>query len=151
MSDASRQPTATEPIAQANGGRAPLLPLADQGFGVLMKHTAEDVARLVEQELELWKREIELEVERAKATFIIGAVGATGALLTLLSATATAVLVVSLVLPSWAAALVVTAAVAVVGTVGLGLARKRFDDRSPLTRITESLTRDDVEAGREPP
>lgn len=118
----------------------------DQDFGELVKRTAEDAAHLVEQEVLLLKRELELKVDRLQATVAIGTVGVVGAVLTLMTATATAVLGLSLVIPGWAAGLIVTAVWAVVSVMAIGWAKNRFDNQTIKPEITGRSVSRDVKA-----
>jgi uncharacterized membrane protein YqjE len=118
----------------------------DRDLGALLKATAQDATHLVEQEAKLLKREIELKVARAQRTLSIGAVGALGAMLTLATGTATVVLGLAALIPAWAAALIATAAWALIALLGLGWAKRR----SSLQSSTPDHTRKSIEPNANP-
>ena len=124
-----------------------LMSTEEVDFGELVQRTARDAAHLVEQEGLLFKREIELEIEHLKGTIAIGTVGAIVATLTLFTATATAILVLALVLPAWTAALIVATAWGAFSAIGLSaLAMVRLDDQTttPRPEIAERSVRRDA-------
>jgi Putative Actinobacterial Holin-X, holin superfamily III len=112
-------------------GVTPPEELRDESMGALFKKLSEDLSTLVRQELELAKVEASEKGKRFGIGFgMWGGAGLVG-LLALGALTAALILALALVLPEWAAALIVGAAyLAIAG--GLYLAGKeRVDEAMP--------------------
>jgi hypothetical protein len=98
--------------------------LKDRPIGELLKQLSQETATLVRQELELAKAELSQKGRTAGVgAGLVGAAGVVG-LAALGAFTASLVLLLALVLPSWAAALVVAAVYGAIAAV-LGLRGKR--------------------------
>jgi hypothetical protein len=110
--------------------------------------TTELVREVVREVGQLAKTHVELAAAEARADLRAGAaavtrfgVAAVAALMTLNLLLATAVLALARVLPAWAAGLVVSGAVAVIGAVA-GLLGWRRRVRAPLKRTRRALEED---------
>ena len=118
---------------------------ADRSIGDLVKFVSQDLSHLVRSEIQLAQVEV---TEKAKGLGAgIGAFGAAGvlALFGLGLLLTTAVLALSLVLPPWLAALIVTVVVFVIAGIAAVLGKKKVDQASPPvpTRAIDSV-KDDV-------
>jgi uncharacterized membrane protein YqjE len=97
---------------QLNGG--PAEDLQDRSIGDLTKQLTQDISELIRKELELAKAELS---EKARNLAVGGGLIAGGAVLGLVTLgclTAAAIMALAIVLPDWAAALIVGGAVALV-------------------------------------
>lgn len=120
--------------------------LRDRPIGELMGELARETSTLVRKELELAKVEMTEKGRRAGvgAGMLGGATAA--ALLALGSATAFAILVLDLVMPTWAAALIVTAIWAVVAFVLAQRGRDKVQEAGPVVpEQTIDTMKEDVE------
>ncbi|MFJ8196238.1 phage holin family protein [Streptomyces sp. NPDC096152] len=108
-------------------------PVGEHSVGELVQQATEQVSRLVRQELALAKEELTEKGRRAgRGGGLIGAAGAVGYVgLIALAGTGTAAL--SLVLPVWAAALIVTAVLFTVAGVLAATGRAQLRRATPPT------------------
>ena len=126
----------------ANGDR----PLKERGLGDLVRQLSGQVSTLVNQEVELAKTELaEKGKKAAPGAGMLGGAGV-AAMLALGSLTAFLILVLALVLPAWAAALIVTALWGAVAAV-LGLqGRERMREvGKPVPEKTIETVKEDVQ------
>jgi len=112
----------------------------DRSFSDVVQDILRNVQEIARSEVRLAKAEIGEEATKAQSSAVwlgAGAVVATYALLFLLL---TAVFALTLVMPSWAAALIVGAALAVVATLMLTGGVRRFKQIHPaLERTVETI------------
>jgi len=120
---------------------------ADRSIPELLQKLASDTTQLVRQEIQLAQAEIGQKVRtagRSLPLLAVTAVLAVGAFGTL---TATLILALAVVVPAWAAALIVTAVYAIVAAVtakiGIDALKKA---EAPGPEQTIETIRDDVEA-----
>jgi hypothetical protein len=113
--------------------------------GELVKELSRDVSTLVRQELELAKAEMAEKGRKAgPAAGMLGGAGVAG-LATLGALTAFLILVLDLVLPTWAAALIVTALwAAVAGVLALRGRQKAREVGKPMPEKTVDSVKEDV-------
>lgn len=115
----------------------------DRSLGNLFSDLSEKASLLVEQEVELAKREFQETLNQGIRDLIAATTGTVIALASLLVFIAAAVLALDLVMPAWLAALVVGALIAIIGGV---LAYMGIADLSHLKivpkKTSESLTKD---------
>ena len=137
-----------------NAGATPVEPVkagsADPSLGELIKFVSEDLSHLVRSEIKLAQVEV---TDKAKGLGVgIGAFGAAGvlALFGLGLLLTTAVLALSLVLPAWLAALIVTVVVFIIAGIAALLGKKKVNEAGPPvpTRAVESV-KDDVQEIKE--
>jgi hypothetical protein len=118
--------------------------LRDRSLGDLLRQLSQETATLVRQELELAKAEVS---QKGKVAGIgIGIVGAAGvvALLALGALTACLILLLDLVMPAWAAALIVAVVLGAVAAF-LGVrGKQKVQEATPLTpeQTTETVKED---------
>jgi uncharacterized membrane protein YqjE len=122
---------------------------ADRSIPELLRQLASDTTQLVRQEIQLAQAEIGQKVRtagRSLPLLALSAVLAAGAFATL---TATLILALAVVMPAWAAALIVTAVYAIVAAVtakiGIDALKKAG---APVPEQTIETIREDVEAVR---
>jgi uncharacterized membrane protein len=101
--------------------------LEEQSLRTLVKQLGNDASLLVRQEVELARREIEEKLSKARKELMALAAGAALAYVGLLGITAGVILVLSLTMAAWLAALIVGAglvlaggALVLIGKYGLG-------------------------------
>lgn len=110
-----------------NGGKP-----EHEGIGSAVKQLSEDLGILVRKELELARREMTEKAKEAGVGAGMLSGSAITGLLTLGSLTALLIIAISLALPAWLSALIVTVMWAVV-TLALALAgKKKIQDAGPL-------------------
>jgi uncharacterized membrane protein YqjE len=120
--------------------------LREQSTGDLVKQLTQQVSTLVRQEVELAK--VEMADKGKKAGVGIGMFGGAGvaALLGLGALTAFLILVLDLVMPAWAAALIVGVIwAAVAGVLALQGREKVKEVGTPLPEETTESVKEDVE------
>lgn len=115
----------------------------------LLRELSEDSSKLLRQESELFRREMQDHVDRAKREVAVLGAGGLLAYIGLLALTACLILLLDLVLPAWAAALIVGGAYVIVGGILLLAGREKLshEDLGP-TRTMDSVKKD-VRAMRE--
>jgi uncharacterized membrane protein YqjE len=136
-----------------DSGATPVQPTqdpADRSLGDLVKFVSEDLSHLVRSEIRLAQVEVTQKAKGLGAG--IGAFGAAGvlALFGVGLLLTTAVLALSLVLPAWLAALIVTVVVFVIAGIAALLGKKKVNEAGPPvpTRAVESV-KDDVQEIKE--
>ena len=120
--------------------------LRELGVGDLVKELSAQVSTLVRQEVELAKAEATEKGKKAGVGVGLLSGAALATLLMLGSLTAFAILVLSIVLPDWAAALLVTAAWgAAAAVLGLRGREKVRETGSPTPQKTVDSVKEDVQ------
>ena len=119
---------------------------ADRPIGELLRELGDEISTLVRQEIALAKVEIAEKVKPAAVSVgmfggtALFALGAFGALTTFLIA------LIALVLPVWAAALIVTAVYGIVAGVLAMTGKKKFQEATPLIpEQTAQTVKEDIE------
>ena len=118
--------------------------VGERSIADVLQDIAGDVQEIVRSEVKLAKTEVAEEIAKVKAAaplLIVGAVAAWFAALFLVWA---AVFALGVVLPMWAAALVVMGCLAIVGGVALAAGVKTLLHVSPPERTIESVKEDAV-------
>ncbi|MFJ3227411.1 phage holin family protein [Streptomyces sp. NPDC086783] len=116
----------------------------NQSVGELVGQATEQLSQLVRQEMTLAKEELAEKGRRAgKGGGMIGAAGAVG-YIGLMALAGTGVAALSLVLPVWAAALIVTAVLFVIAGVLAAMGRAQLRQATPPTpeRALDSVKAD---------
>jgi uncharacterized membrane protein YqjE len=134
----------------SEGGATAVEPVqspADRSLGELVKFVSEDLSHLVRSEIRLAQVEVRQKAKGLGAG--IGAFGAAGvlALFGVGLLLTTIVLALSLVLPGWLAALIVTVIVFVIAGIAALLGKKKVDAAGPPvpTRAVDSVKDDGAE------
>ena len=92
----------------------------------ILKDVLTNIQEIVRAEVRLAKAELGEELSRARSGGLLIAVGAVAAIFSALFLLLACVYVLGRVMPNWAAALMVAAAVGIAAAVTLGLGLKRF-------------------------
>jgi hypothetical protein len=121
-----------------------------ESLGELVGELAEDLSRLMRQELELAKAEIRQEAKKAgKATGMLAGAGFAGYMTAVLLSLA-AVFALGAVMPLGWAALIVAALWGIAGFVLFSTGRTRLREVSPKPERTVETLKEDVEWARHP-
>jgi uncharacterized membrane protein YqjE len=119
--------------------------VADRSFLDVFQDIIRNVQEMVRSEVRLAKTEIREEAARAKsATLLLGA-GVVTAIFAMLFLLLMIVYALALVMPSWKAALIVGAVLAVVASVILTAAIRRFKQIHPAPERTVKTIKENVE------
>jgi hypothetical protein len=105
----------------------------------ILQDVLTNIQDIVRGEVRLAKAELGEELNRARAGGLLIGVGALAAIFSTVFLLLACVYALSLVMPSWAAALLVAAAVGVTGAVTLGLGLKRFKTIQAAPKTAASL------------
>jgi hypothetical protein len=120
--------------------------LRDLPFGELVKQLAEETSMLVRQELELAKAEMTQKGKRAGLG--LGELGGAGlvALYALGGLTACFIAALALLVPVWAAALIVTVVYGIIAGVLAMIGRRQLQQSTPLApEKTQQTIKEDIE------
>jgi hypothetical protein len=115
----------------------------------LMRDLSHDTTLLVRQETELFRREMELRVNRLERQAAVFGGGGVVAYVGVLALTAAVILLLSLVMAAWGAALIVGAVYVTVGGLAVLLGRKRIREQSLEPEETVESVKQDVHAMQE--
>jgi len=102
------------------------MPMNDRPFSDVVQDIIHNVQEIVRSEVRLAKTEIREEAGKAKSAGLLIGIGAFTAFFAVAFLLVTAVYALSLVLPSWAAALIVAITLAVAAGITLNTGLKRF-------------------------
>ena len=117
----------------------------DRSFSDLFQDIIRNVQEIVRSEVRLAKTEIREEVVKAKSAMLFLGTGALTAIFAILFLLLTIVYVLALVVPSWAAALIVGGALAATANVMLMAGIKRFKKIHPTPERTVETIKENVE------
>ncbi|MGH7087646.1 MAG: phage holin family protein [Stellaceae bacterium] len=131
------------------GGEPLVTPARDKSLGTLFSDLAREAGRLIRQEAALARAEVVSGIGQAGAGAAYLAVG--GALLyaALLAFMVAAGFALGLVLPGWAAALIVGGVVLIVGGILLLIGRSNLAARNLMPQRTLSTLREDAQWAKE--
>ena len=121
------------------------MPTEDRSFSDVFQDILHNVQDIVRSEVRLAKTEIREEVGEAKSAAVMLGGGALTSIFALLFFLLTLVYALALVMPSWTAALVVGAALAVIATLMLITGRRRFKQIHPTPERTVETIKENVE------
>jgi len=110
----------------------------------ILQDIIRDFQEIVRSEVRLAKREIGDEVKKAKAATFLITLGALAALYAFLFLLVSLVDALALVIPHWAAALIVAAALAMIAGGTLRMGMKHFRRVHPLPERTVEILKEDV-------
>lgn len=117
--------------------------LDNRSIPELLKETWEETEKLFRQELELAVTELESRAKRAKTDLISASIAGAALYAGMLSLLAAVILLLSLAVAPWVAALIVGAATTIVGVALLAKAKKGLDpDNLKPERTVRSVKRD---------
>jgi uncharacterized membrane protein YqjE len=107
----------------------------DRSLSDVFQDIIRNVQEIVRSEVRLAKTEIQEEAVKAKAPTLLLGAGAVTAILAILFLLLMIVYALALVMPSWEAALIVGAVLAVVASVMLTAGRRRFKHIHPTPTV----------------
>jgi uncharacterized membrane protein YqjE len=111
----------------------------NRSISVVLHDIVGNVQDIVGAEVRLAKTEVLEELVKARSVGILFGVAAITAIFTILLLLLAVVSALSLVMPEWAAALLVAAGIGVVATVTLSIGIKRFKTIHAAPKVTASL------------
>jgi len=117
----------------------------DRSFSDVLQDIIRNVQEIVRSEVRLAKTEIREEAAKAKSSLLLLAAGALIAIFAMLFLLLTLVYALTLVMPNWAAALIVGAVLALVGSVVLTTGMRRFKQIQPTPVRTVETIKENVE------
>jgi uncharacterized membrane protein YqjE len=117
----------------------------DRSLSGVLQDIIRNVQEIVRSEVRLAKTEILEEAAKAKSSTLLLGAGAVTAIFAMLFFLLMIVYALTLVVPSWAAALIVGAALAVVASVMLTAGVRRFKQIHPTPERTVETIKENVE------
>lgn len=111
----------------------------DRSISVVLQDIVGNIQNIVRSEVRLAKTEVGEELRRARSAGVLFGVGAVTATFSALFFLLTIVYALTLVMPAWAAALIVAAGVGVIAAVSLALGMKRFKTIHAAPKTAASL------------
>ena len=117
----------------------------DRSFAEILQDVISNVQEIVRSEVRLAKAEIKEEAAKAKSSAMLLGVGAASAVFAVLFLLLMTVYALTLVMPNWAAALVVGGTLAIVAAVSLTAGMKRFKEIHPTPERTLETIKENVE------
>jgi uncharacterized membrane protein YqjE len=117
----------------------------DRSLSDVLQDVIRNVQEIVRSEVRLAKTEIREEATKAKSSALLLGAGAVTAIFAILFLLLMTVYVLALVLPSWAAALIVGAALAVAAALMLTAGVRRFKLIHPTPERTVETIKENVE------
>ena len=122
----------------------------DRSLSDVFQDIVRNVQEIVRSEVRLAKTEIREEAAKAKSAMLLLGAGAVTAIFAILFLLLMIVHALALVMPNWAAALIVGAALAVVAGVTLPAGIKRFKQIPPTPARTVGTIKEKVEWAKQP-
>jgi uncharacterized membrane protein YqjE len=117
--------------------------------GELISRLTEQTSTLIRDEMRLAQAELSAKAKHAGVGLGMFGAGGLFALLAAGSAVATVILALALVLPAWAAALIVTVVLAIVAAVAALLGKKQVAQATPTPERTVANVKYDVQTVKE--
>ena len=115
------------------------MPSGDRSIAVVLQDIIRDVQDIVRSEVRLAKTELREEITKARSASVLVGIGVLAGILSVFFLLLTAVYALSLIVPDWAAALIVAAGVAIVAGVTLGTGLKQFKTVHAAPKTVASL------------
>ena len=119
--------------------------VADRSFSDVFQDIIRNLQEMVRSEVRLAKTEIQEEVVKAKSSMGLLGAGAVSAIFAILFLLLMIVYALALVMPGWAAALIVGASLAVIACVTLTMGVKRFKQIHATPERTVETIKDNIE------
>jgi uncharacterized membrane protein YqjE len=117
----------------------------DRSLSVVLQDIVRNLQDILRSEVRLAKTELREEAVKAKSSALLTSAGAVTALFALLFLLFTIVYALSLVMPSWAAALIVGSVLAVFAALLLMAGVRRFKQIHPVPERTVGTLKENVE------
>ena len=121
------------------------MPARDRSVSEILQDTVRNVQEIVRSEVRLAKTEIREEGVKAKSSLLLLGGGAVTAVFATLFFLITALYALALVMPSWAAALIVGGVLALVATLMLTAGIRQFKQIHPTPDRTVETLKENVE------
>jgi uncharacterized membrane protein YqjE len=121
----------------------------DRSISDVLQDIIRNVQEIVRSEVRLAKTEIREELDKARSSTLLLGAGAATAMFAVLFLLLTVVYALALVMPEWAAAMIVGAALAAVAIVLLVVGLKRFKQIHPTPVRTVETIKENVEWARQ--
>lgn len=121
------------------------MPAGDRSFAEVLQDVVGNIQEIVRSEVRLAKAEIKEEAAKAKSSAMLLGIGAASAVYAVLFLLLMTVYALTLVMPNWAAALVVGGALAIVAAVAITAGVKRFKEIHPTPERTLETIKENVE------
>ena len=115
------------------------MPSGDRSIAVVLQDIIRDVQDIVRSEVRLAKTELREEITKARSASVLVGIGVLAGILSVFFLLLTAVYALALIVPDWAAALIVAAGVAIVSGVTLGTGLKQFKTVHTAPKTVASL------------
>jgi uncharacterized membrane protein YqjE len=129
----------------ADQGEEFLMGANERSFSDLFQDIVRDLQEIVRSEVRLAKTEIRDEAVKTKAALLLLAAGAMASTFAVLFLLLTIVYALSRIMPDWAAALIVGAALAATAGVLLNVGLKRFKQIHPTPERTVETIKENVQ------
>jgi cytochrome c biogenesis protein CcdA len=111
----------------------------DRSIAVVLQDIVRNIQDIVRSEVRLAKTELREEVTKARSASVLVGIGALAGIFSVFFFILTAVYALSLVVPDWAAALIVATGIAIVAGVTLGTGLRRFKAVHAAPKTVASL------------
>jgi uncharacterized membrane protein YqjE len=121
----------------------------DKSLTELLRELSSDSSKLVRQESELFRREMEGRIDRVQRQLTMLGAGGIIALVGVLALTTSLILLLALAMPAWVAALLVGAAFVIGGALALLNGRKRLQTEELAPRQSIRSVKQDLRTMRE--
>ncbi len=121
------------------------MPANERSISDVLQDIVGNIQEIVRSEVRLAKTEIREEATKAKSAGLLIAIFAVAALFAAFFLLLTIVYALSIVIPNWAAALLVSIVLAIVGGVALSAGLKRFKQVHPTPERTVETIKENVE------
>jgi uncharacterized membrane protein YqjE len=121
----------------------------DRSIPDVLQDIIRNVQEIVRSEVRLAKTEIREELDKARSSTLLLGAGAATAMFAVLFLLLTVVYALALVMPEWAAAMLVGAALAAVAIVLFAVGLKRFKQIHPTPARTVETIKENVEWARQ--
>ena len=121
----------------------------DRSISDVLQDIIRNVQEIVRSEVRLAKTEIREELDKARSSALLLGAGAATAMFAVLFLLLTVVYALALVMPEWAAAMLVGAALAAVAIVLFAAGLKRFKQIHPTPARTVETIKENVEWARQ--
>jgi uncharacterized membrane protein YqjE len=125
-----------------------MMPPGDRSLSTILQDIVRNVQEIVRSEVRLAKTEFKEEVVKAKTAAVLLATGTVGATFSIFFLLFAAVYALSLVMPSWAAALIVGVVLAGIAGVAVTAGVRGFTQVRTPTRTVETI-QENVEWARQ--
>ena len=121
------------------------MPASERSISEVLQDIVGNIQEIVRSEVRLAKTEIRDEANRAKPAGLLIAVGALAAVFAVLFLLLTIVHALSLVMPAWAASLIVAVGLSIIAGATLSAGRRRYKQINPIPERTVKNLKENVE------